>query len=144
MDRTWVGTVKPMKWFDIYFDFFTQKHSKYFLTVFEELMSSTTSFDALPYTQSVVRKMTPELLAPVENEFVNFCAQIAISYPRESIELLFLKLRELMNANLIKNSNNLDLAKKILLIDKYNQENNTEKRKEIKEAVYYIIYPDER
>ena len=116
----------------------------YFLIVFEELMSSTPSFDALPYTQSVVRKITPELLAPVENEFVNFCAQRAISYPRESIELLFLKLRELMDANLVKNSNNLDLAKKIMLIDKYNQENNTEKGKEIKEAVYYIIYPDER
>jgi hypothetical protein len=113
------------------------------LTVFDELLSSTPSFDALPYTQSVVRKITPELLVPIENEFINFCARRSMSYPRERIEYLFEKLIEFVDANLIKNSDNLVLAEKVLLIDKYRREGKIKKRKKIEEEVYDIIYPDE-
>jgi len=74
MDRSWAGTVKPMKWFDYYFNFFNEKHSRYLIEIFAELLSSTPSFDAMPYTQSIVRKITPELLSPIEQVFVNFCA----------------------------------------------------------------------
>lgn len=144
MDRSWVGTVKPMKWFDLYFEFFSQKNSKYLLDVCDELLSSTPSFDALPYTQSVVRKITAELLVPIQNEFINLFARRAISYPRDRIDVVFQKLQELRDAQLINNINNIELADKILLIRKYDRDDNTEKRKEIEEEIYSILWPDRR
>lgn len=144
MDRSWVGTVKPMKWFDLYFDFFSQKNSKYLLDVFDELLSSTPSFDALPYTLSVVRKITPELLVPIENEFINLCARRSLSYPQDRIEVLFQKLQELKDAQLIKNGNNIAFAEKILLLEEQRLDGITEKRKEIEEEIYNFLYPDEK
>jgi len=140
MNRSWVGTLKPMKWFDLYFEFFSQKNSKYLLDVFDELLSSTPSFHALPYTQSVVRKITPELLVPIESEFINLCARRAISYPRDRIEVLFQKLQEFKDAQLINNGNNIELAEKILLLDKYSRDGNSEKREEIEEEIYNILH----
>lgn len=142
MDRSWAGTVKPMKWFDDYFDFVTQKHSKYLLTVFEELMSSTPSFEALPFTLSIIRKITPDLLLPIEDEFIVFCARRTISYPRERMEYMFEKLKEFDDAKLIKKNDNISLAKKVLLIDKYIREKNTSKRKEIETEIYDIVYEE--
>jgi hypothetical protein len=144
MDRSWVGTVKPMKWFDTYFDFISQKHSKFLLTVFDELLSSTASREALPYTQSVVRKITPELLVPIEDEFINFCARRAISYPRDRIEYIVQKVKDFVDAKLIKKSGNIALAKKVLLIDKYKRESNSSKRKKVEEEIYHIVYPDDK
>ncbi len=141
-DRSWVGTVKPMKWFDYYFDFFSEKHSEFLLTIFDELLSSTPSFDALPYTQSVVRKIRPELLIPIESEFIGFCARRSISYPKERIEYLYQKLQELINSNLIKKSSNKSLAEKVLLLDKYHQEERYEDKKKIEEEINTIVYPD--
>ncbi len=57
-----------MKWFDLYFDFFSQKNAKYLLDIIEEFISSTHSFDALPYTKSVISKMQPELIQSFEDE----------------------------------------------------------------------------
>lgn len=142
MDRSWAGTVNPMKWLNLYFDFLSLKHSKYLLRVFDELLSSTASFNALPYTQSVVKKITPELLASIEDEFIKYCAQRSRSYPRERIEYLFEKLKEFVDSKLIKDSNNLVLAEKVLLIDKYRHEKKTKKKK-IEEEVCNILNPDE-
>ena len=143
MDRSWVGTVKPMKWFDTYFDFFSQKHGKILLTIFDELLSSTPSFEALPYTQSIVRKITPELLVPIEDEFIKICAQSAISYPRDRIEYIIQKLKELVDAKLIKKKKNSDLAKKVLLMDKYKREGESKKLKQVEKQIYNIVYPDD-
>lgn len=142
MDRSWVGTIKPMKWFDRYFGFFSQKNSKYLLDVLDELLSSTPSFNALPYTESVVRKITPELLAPVVNEFINLCARRAISYPKAGIDVVFQKLQELRDAQLINNTNDIELADKVLLIRKYERDDNAEKREEIEKEIRSVLWPD--
>jgi hypothetical protein len=142
MDRSWVGTVKPMKWYDTYFEFFTQTRSKYLLEVLEEYTSSTASFRALRHTESVVRKITPELLCPIENEFIEFCARRAISYPQDNLELVLRKMREFVDAGLVKADRNLDLAKKVRVIEKCRMDGNTEKRKEAERVVYDIVHPD--
>lgn len=133
-----------MKWFDSYFDFFSPQNSKYLLTVIEELMSSTPSFEALPYTQSVVEKIRPELLIPIENEFVNLCAQRAISYPKERIEILIQKLEDFLNKDLIKSGFNSELAEKILMLGESRRDNNSERRKELDKEIYYTLNPDEK
>lgn len=143
MDRSWSGTVKPMKWFDTYFDFFTDRHSKYFLTVFDELMSSTPSFDAMPYTQSVTRKITPELLSPIEKEFVTYCAERIMSYHRDKMEYLIQKLTEFYNSNIMRNSDLVKLAKKVLQVEDYRKQGRIKKKKKLEEEIYQIIYPED-
>ena len=59
-DRTWEGTIKPMKWLDTYFDFMTEKQFRYLISVLEELSAWNPSYDAIVYTQSIVKKITPE------------------------------------------------------------------------------------
>jgi hypothetical protein len=142
-DRTWIGTVKPMKWFDTYFDFFSEKSSKYLLTIFDELLSSTPSFDAFSYTESVVKKITPELLAPIENDFINLCARRSVSYPKDKTEYLYKKLKEFVDSNLIKSTTNRSIAEKVLLIEKYRKEGKSEERKKLEEDLCYFLYPDE-
>ena len=143
-DRSWAGTVKPMKWFDLYFDFFSQRNSKFLLDVIEELMSSTHSFDALPYTKSVVNKIQPETIHLFENEFVNLCARRVISRPRENIGILLEKLKSAKEAGAITSKTNIDLADKILLLEKYRKDGDSENWKKIDEEIYYTIYPDEK
>ena len=142
MDRSWLGTLKPMKWFDTYFDFFTEKHSKYFLTVFDELMSSTPSFDAMPYTQSVTRKITPALLSPIEEDFIKYCAERVRSYPRDKLEYLIQKLQAFHNSNLIRNPDLVRLAQKVLSVEECRKQGRKKEEKQLEEEIYHIIYPD--
>jgi hypothetical protein len=143
-DRSWAGTVKPMKWFDTYFDFFSEKGSKYLLTVIEELMSSTPSFDALSYTKSVVGKITPDLLSYIEDDFINLCARKSISHPRENIDYLYDKLQEFLSSNLIKTTDNRRTAEEILLLKQFRKEGKTEEARKVADDLYYMAYPDER
>lgn len=144
MDRSWSGTVKPMKWFDVYFDFFTEKHSKYLLTVFDELMSSTPSFEAMPYTRSVIRKIKPELLSSIEEEFILYCAERVVSYPRDNIVSLIDKLDELYQADMIKDSKLRKIAHTIISIEDRKNKLSKEGYKKAEEAVYDFLYPDGR
>jgi hypothetical protein len=115
MDRSWEGTVKPMKWFDTYFDFFkSEKQFKYLLEIFKELTSSTPSFEALPYTSSIVRKITPEMLSYVSEEFIKYCARQVLSSQNKYDELVLRKLDEFKKAKLIGKKSMIQLAESIL------------------------------
>lgn len=142
MDRSWDGTVKPMKWFDYYFDFFKGRHSKYLITVFDELLSSTPSFDALPYTQSVIRKISPDLLSPIEKDFITFCAERSGAYPRDRIEYLMGKLREFYEANTIKDPKLRKIARSILLVAAPRNKATKEERDKAQDMIYEFIYPN--
>jgi hypothetical protein len=103
MDRTWVGTVKPMKWFDTYFEFFsTEKQFIYLLEVFKELTASSPSFEALTYTSSVVRKISPEILSYVSEAFIKYCAERVLSSRNKHDDLVLSKLEELKISKLIR------------------------------------------
>ena len=93
-------------------------------------------------TQSIVGKITPELLVPIENEFINLCARNATSRLGNREEILFQKLHEFKDAQLLDDSNNIKVAEKILLIDKYRRDGNTKNRKEIEEEITNFLYPN--
>jgi hypothetical protein len=102
MDRTWAGTVKPMKWFDTYFEFFSsERQFIYLLEVFKELTASSPSFDALTYTSSVVRKISPEMLSYVSEAFIKYCAERVLSSRNKHDDLVLGKLEELKASKLI-------------------------------------------
>lgn len=142
-DRSWSGTVKPMKWFDLYFDFFTIKYSNYLLIIAEELISSTASHEALRYTESVVSKFNPELLSPIQSEYINLCAKRATSYPRERINLLISKLREFHKAKLISKLSDKVLTEKVLAYeDTKFKDSDTKKRQELVAEIHEIVFQD--
>jgi len=143
MDRSWSGTVKPMQWFDRYFDFFTEKHSEYLLEIFQELTSSTPSFEALPYTISVVRKITPKLLYPIEKEFIKYCGERVLSYPKKRLDILIKKLSEYSKSKITKST---DLKKLMeLVLDVYEaQQHHKADKKKLEERLYFKLYPEEQ
>ena len=142
-NRSWAGTVKPMKWFDLYFDFFSQKNGSYLLDVIEEFTSTTPSFDAASYTESVVGKIQIETIQWFEDEFVNLCARKILPRPQRNTDILLDKLQAAKEAGIIKKPN-IELTDKILLFKRYQKEGNTQKMKKIDEEIFYIIYPDQK
>lgn len=140
MDRSWAGTVKPMKWFDTYFEFFTPNHSKILLSIFDEFRSSTPSFDALPYTKSVINKVTPDLLQPIANEFVSYCANATRSHPRERLDVVIQKLDELCNAKLIADKQLDSLSKKIVLVETKKNKLSKDERTVIYDEIDEFVY----
>ena len=113
-DPSWVGTVKPMMWLDRYFDFFTERQSPYLLDIIGELTSSAPSFKAASYTYSVVKKITPQMLAPQAEEFSRLCAEMTVSYGRQDSPLVWEKLRELDASGLVNNPETVELIRKTL------------------------------
>lgn len=120
MDRSWEGTVKPMKWFDTYFDFINEKQYKYFVDVLEELTSTTPSFEALPYTSSVARKMTTEILFSIIEPFTLYCAKMVLSGHKDHKNLILKKLQDLKASKKIANKNLKTMMRKILNFGKDN------------------------
>ncbi len=140
-DRSWRGTVKPMKWFDKYFDFFiSEKHFRYLIDVFEELTSSTPSFDAISYTSSVARKVTPEMLSHVSDEFIHYCARRVLSSKNEYEKLIIRKLEKLQKEKLIRNKSLTTIAKDILKFK--NDDLNDSEYEEIKNKIDAFAYPE--
>ncbi len=143
MDRSWPGTVKPMKWFDYYFDFINAKHSKYLFEIFNELMSSRPSFDAMPYTRSVVSKITPYLLSSIKKDFITFCADRVLSSSRDNISYLTEKLKELYDADMIQDVKLKKIARLILLIEDHKKQLPKDKIKKAKDTISDFLYPDD-
>ncbi len=143
MDRSWAGTVKPMKWFDYYLDFFNAKHSKYLLEILNELMSSTPSFDAMSYTRSVVSKITPDLLLPIIKDFIAFCAERSLSHSHDNISYVTEKLKQLYDDDMIQDIQLNKIASLILLIEDHNQKVPKDKIKKAKDTIDDFLYPDD-
>jgi len=144
MDRSWAGTVKPMKWFDYYFDFFNAKHSKYLMDIFNELMSSTPSFQAMTYTRSVVSKITPDLLSSIKKDFIVLCAEKSLSLSRDNISYLIDKLKVLYGEDMIQDVKLKKITSRILLIEDHKKKIPKDKIKKAKETIYDFLYPDDK
>ena len=141
MDRSWSGTVKPMKWFDQYFDFFkSEKQFKYLLEVFEELTASNPSYEALSYTSSVVRKVTPEMLSYISDDFIHFCARRILSIKNEYDNLVLRKLDKLQEEKLINKKELNEMAKLILKFRE--DELDDSEYKEVKNKIDSFAYPE--
>ena len=114
LDRSWAGTVKPMAWLDTYFDFMTEKQYKYLIDVLEELISTNPSFEALSYTSSVIRKITPEILSTIVGPFILFCAKMVLSSHSDYKHLILKKLKDLKSSKTIKDKSLITMMKTII------------------------------
>ena len=101
-DRSWKGTVKPMRWLNSYFNFLTEEQYKYLIPVFEECSTIYPSFDARSDTLAIVNKVKPEQLASVAEAFIRLCGERMLSMSYKNMEVLVSKLRELHESGLIK------------------------------------------
>ena len=101
-DRSWKGTVKPMRWLNSYFNFLTEEQYKYLIPVFEECSTAYPSYDARSDTLAIVNKVKPEQLASVAEAFIRLCGERMLSMSYKNMEVLVSKLRELHESGLIK------------------------------------------
>ncbi|MHB8712493.1 MAG: hypothetical protein ACYC9T_09315 [Trichloromonadaceae bacterium] len=141
MDKSWSATVKPMKWFDQYFEFFiSERQLKYFLEVFEELTASNPSFDALSYTSSVARKVTTDMLSHFSEEFIHYCARRILLFKNEYDDLVLRKLDKLQREKLVRKDYLNEMAKLILKFR--NEELEEEEYEAVKNKIEAFAYPD--
>jgi hypothetical protein len=68
-DSSWDGTVKPMKWLDKYFEFVQKEQYRYLNKVFDEYVSTTPSFRARLYVESIIGKLTSDQILLFRDQF---------------------------------------------------------------------------
>ena len=139
-----IRTVKPMKWFDEYFDFFTEKHGEYILGVLNEYTATLPSFKAFSYTQSVVKKISNDLIVPIEKEFINCCADEVSSCPpnKKKIRVLAKLLRKYKAEHGIKNNEVNDLATKTILLADFIEKEDGKCILKIREEIGRTLRPE--
>lgn len=135
---TWEGTVKPMKWFNKYFDFFTSKQGKYLLSVLSELTSTNPSYEALSDTLSITRQITPGLLTEVEGEFIHQCAQAKLGYRKNYAEYLIQLLTAYSEQGDFQSSRYRKICETILDIEK---EKRKKQRKTLMDELFKLVHP---
>jgi len=139
---SWAGTVKPMKWFDMYFDFFAERQYPYLVDVFKEVTSSSSSFKAQPYSSSVVKKITPAMLSSQDKKFIYACAEVSVNVASQNKELASDKLWELRESRLVTDSNLIDLMDKVIRL--FDLRRRDEDYQELNDEIYEIVYPNAR
>lgn len=69
-DKSWVGTVKPMKWLSQCYEFIQLDQVGYLKDVLYEFTSSVPSFDAQQYTQIVFKAITKEQYKAIKKTYM--------------------------------------------------------------------------
>jgi len=77
-DQSWAGTVNPMSWLNRYFDYLHIDQVGYLKKVLDEYFSTTPSFDARKDTTSIIQKITDDQFLQIEDEFINYVAELII------------------------------------------------------------------
>ena len=148
-DRSWGGTVKPMRWLNSYFDFMTEEQYEYLIPVFEEICSAYPSFDARSDTLAIVNKVKPEQLTSISDAFIRLCGERTLSMSFDNIEILISKLRELRKSGLIKDDSLITVMDSIIKADNeqrqgksllYRQGENLQYREYMKK-IFEFIHP---
>lgn len=141
-DPSWDGTVKPMKWFEEYFDFFSERQYKYLMDVIKELTSMYPSYKAQPYTISLVQKITPEILATRAKDFVYHCADLAMTVGYRYAYIIFDKLKELSDSGLVIDKSTNKIMNNVLKFRRLRKKKGKEYEK-LKTEILRILHPDE-
>lgn len=71
-DKSWAGTVKPMKWLSQCYDLIATDQLSYYKDVLYEFTTSTPSFDAQQYTQIVFNSITKEQYKAIRDIYMFF------------------------------------------------------------------------
>lgn len=69
-DKSWDGTVKPMRWLSKYFSFIQPEQYKKINEVIAEYFSGTPSYAARTDTIDIFKKITPEMIEGFKSEFI--------------------------------------------------------------------------
>lgn len=141
-DSSWSGTVKPMKWFDMYFDFFTERQYPYFLDIFKELTSSSKSYDAEYYTQSVVRKTSPQMWATQAKEFIYESAEASINIGSMNKDIALNKLQELYSSDLVSEQKLKALMRRTIKLLKLSRRD--DEYSELYDKISKTLYPERK
>jgi|GEM_PF-1801345 len=101
-DRSWAGTVLPMKWLNQYFAYVQKSQFEKLFQVVEEYASSTHSYEAYNDTSEIVKKLTPNQIKSFEERFFDLIGNRALSYNfLKDFPLLYDKLKEFYNSDQI-------------------------------------------
>ena len=137
-DNTWDGTVKPMKWLDKFFDFIQPSQYHYLAMVVGEKASSTPSYAASYYTQSVFKKITKEQFEAIKKEYY-FYAFSNYRYTRSNDEIIQ-RLLEWTSPDLSSDQEEREIYEKLnrfyQLCSQVNR--NTEEKTEINELEVFF------
>jgi len=127
-DSSWEGTVKPLRWLWMYFDFIQERQYRFLKRVLEEYISPTPSFEAKPYTLRIVHLMTTEHYKTFINDLI-FLSSININAAkqRSGINVLFHALADLLRNKLIKDEKESEKAR--LLVEAFNAKINGKEEK---------------
>ena len=139
-DTSWSGTVKPMKWFDTYFDFFTERQYSYFLDIFKEFTSSTRSIEASSNTRSVIKKISPQMWATQSKAFIYENARTSIDIRGKDKDLVREKLLELKKLDLVSDKKLKTLMCKTIKL--LNLSRGDDKYTDIYDGIQNTVYPE--
>ena len=97
-DKSWDGTVSPMRWFNRFFGFISENQLPYLIPILEEYCSTNPSFAARSDTTAIVGKIGTSHLLPIAEEFIRFCAERTLSMVPRNMGTLVVKITELLES----------------------------------------------
>ncbi|NMD00584.1 MAG: restriction endonuclease [Bacteroidales bacterium] len=115
-DQSWEGTVKPMKWFNIYFEYFQTKQYEYLFDIFNEFTSTTPSYKAADDVKSIINKITPEIINNISSKFIKYSAEQIFLKCSDKKEYFVNKLYELYDSKSINETAEKTLLEEIIEI----------------------------
>lgn len=150
----WDGTVRPMKWLDLYFHFIQPNQFDKLLSVFEEYTSPRPSYEARSHTASVVSKISSEQIDAFENEFIKIVVRKAKELDLEKFPHLKTKYQDFIKSPFVDETT-LEI---VSLINKFNKQKEKLRKEEdqdkkqalrpdflkTQEKLYYVLYPEEK
>lgn len=153
-DRSWEGTVKPMKWLREYFEYLQPDQYHKLKNVINEYVSSNPSFTALADVQVIVERMTPEQLSSFQKDFVDKLVLELKSYRGIKHPLMLKKFEDLQSSGLLSTdfynvSNHIEAFLNAIKVfqERKNDEDIEILRAKIREAdteLHYYMWPEDR
>jgi hypothetical protein len=154
-DRTFEGTVRPMKWLNRYLHFIQPDQYPKLFEVVSEYTSSYHSFDAYDDTKEIVRKITPTQIKAFEKDFIELVVKRfknengLNAYPLIIQLLQAYRDSEQLNAEFIPVIKLMD--RQVELLAQMKKEKDKEEKKKLlteyrsnDSDLYYFLYPNEK
>ena len=123
-DSSWAGTVNPMKWLNLYFEFIYPDMFINLLKVFQEFTNSRASKAARQDTRAVINKINNDHLKYIKKEFIYFCGECVVNPTRNNISMVIEKLNVFVQSGIELTDTLKELAEKINRVHDFNVRQN--------------------